>query len=389
MAVIAFAFVSLIGLVWIALAAHTLWAIRSEKVTEVARAPVTILKPLAGADDDLASLLETFFVQNHPRFQLVFGARAGDPALAIARGVAARHPAVDVAFVEHDGGRGLNPKVDNLRAMLSAARYDTLIISDANTSAHPAYAREMVARLGEHRVGLVTSFVCGTGDESVGATFDALTLNGEIASACAIGTGLGIHPMVIGKSMAFRLSTFERLGGFESVASVLAEDYVVGRMFHEAGYRIALAPTPIASINRAGSVRAFARRHLRWSMMRARLSPVAFSLEPLTRPLAVAGMAPLFGVPLAPALAVAVLATLGRDALGWLSLRGRAGLGRALLLSIPRELIAMALWQIAPLRRHVTWRGHRIRVSAGTRLYAEQLPDAPSELVVSSRPSLA
>jgi ceramide glucosyltransferase len=387
MAAVAFALLALVGLVWIALGAHVMAAVRSERAEEIARAPVTILKPLAGLDDGLEELLTSFFAQDHsgmlPRLQLVFGAREGDPALALARRIAARHPHVDTAFVEHDGGRGLNPKVDNLRAMITAARYDTVIISDANTLAHPSYAREMVARLAGHRVGLVTSFVCGTGEETLGATLDALALNGEIATACAVGTGLGIHPMVVGKSMAFRRSTFERLGGFESIASVLAEDYVVGRMFHAAGYRVALAPVPIRSINRRGTVGAFARRHLRWTMMRARLSPIAFALEPLTRPLIVALLAPLFGVAFAPALALGVVATLGRDAFGWLVMRGRAGLGRALLLSLPRELFAMALWAIAPFRRHVTWRGNRVRVSAGTRLYAEHLPEAPSELGIS------
>jgi len=384
MPVLVFALLVLVGLVWIALAIFVLDSIESEEIDDAPTTPVTILKPLAGVDDDLEANLRTFFVQDHPRFQLVFGALVGDPALDVARALAARHPEVDVCFVAHDGGRGLNPKVDNLRAMLTATRYDALIISDSNVAAHPAYAREMVARLGEHRVGLVTSIVCGRGEASVGSTLDALMLNGEIATACAIGTGLGVHPMVIGKSMAFRRSTFERLGGFASVAAVLAEDYVVGRMFHAAGYRVALAPTPIVSINRRGSFGAYVRRHLRWSMMRARLSPIAFALEPLTRPLVVAFLAPLFGVSLGPALVLGVTATLGRDAAGWLLLRGRSGLLPALLFSIPREVIATGLWAMAPFRRHVTWRGNRVRVSAGTRLYAESLPSEPGELVVSS-----
>jgi len=387
MPALVFALLALVGLVWIALAIFVLGSLRSEAIDADAlggSTPVTILKPLAGVDDDLEGNLASFFVQDHPRYQLVFGALVGDPALDVARALALRHPEVEVCFVEHDGGRGLNPKVDNLRAMVTAARYDALIISDSNVDAHPAYAREMVARLAEYRVGLVTSLVCSDGDARLGATLDALTLNGEIATACAIGTGLGIHPMVIGKSMAFRRSVFERLGGFASVASVLAEDYVVGRMFHAAGYRVTLAPTPIRSINRHGTTRAFVRRHMRWSMMRARLSPVAFALEPLTRPLLVAIFAPLFGVSLAPALVLGAAATLARDAAGWLLLRGPRGLPSALALSLPREIVAMVIWLVAPFRRHVTWRGNRVRVSAGTRLYAETLPKQPGELVVSS-----
>ena len=61
-----------------------------------------------------------------------------------------------------------------------------------------------------------------------------------------------------------------------------------------------------------------------------------------------------------------------------------AGLAPALVLSLPREVLAVAIWLAAPHRRHVTWRGNRVRVSAGTRLYAETTPDEPGELVVSS-----
>jgi hypothetical protein len=34
----------------------------------------------------------------------------------------------------------------------------------------------------------------------------------------------------------------------------------------------------------------------------------------------------------------------------------------------------MLVWLASPFVRHVSWRGHKVRVSAGTRLYAEALP---------------
>ena len=53
--------------------------------------PVTILKPLCGADDDLEANLATFFELDYPDFELVFGVEGdADPAIAVVRGLRAR-----------------------------------------------------------------------------------------------------------------------------------------------------------------------------------------------------------------------------------------------------------------------------------------------------------
>src|SRR5687767_11227475 len=62
--------------------------------------PVSILKPLRGADPGLETNLETSFRLDYPAFEIVLGAAdADDPALAIAARVAARHPRVRSTIV--------------------------------------------------------------------------------------------------------------------------------------------------------------------------------------------------------------------------------------------------------------------------------------------------
>ena len=68
----------------------------------------------------------------------------------------------------------------------------------------------------------------------------------------------------------------------------------------------------------------------------------------------------------------ALLLTLLRDGLQWWRLRGGAGLS-AVLLGVPRDLLMIAAWASAPFHRTIDWRGHRLRVSAGTRVYAAGL----------------
>ena len=346
---------------------------RAVRASLPAPIPVSVLKPLRGVDENLEANLRTFFEQDHPRYELVFGVEGEqDPALAVVRRLRHAYPKVRARIVVHDGGRGINPKVSNLRAMLEHTEHDVVVISDSNIAAPRDYLRRMVAELRDSRVGVVTSMFAGTGERTLGATIENLHLNGGVAAGAALPTELLDHPVVVGKSMMFRRSIFERLGGFESVASVLAEDYVIGRMFHEAGYRVRVCATPIRNVNARTSVRAMFERHVRWGMIRIRLVPFAFVLEPLTMPLAVAFVAPLFGAEVGLALAWGIGLTMARDAVQWIALRGPSGLARALPLFILRDAVVIGAWITAFFRRHVSWRGHRVRVSAGTRLYAER-----------------
>ena len=48
--------------------------------------PISVLKPLAGADQALEANLRTLFEQSYPFYEIVFGTQdPGDPALALAR----------------------------------------------------------------------------------------------------------------------------------------------------------------------------------------------------------------------------------------------------------------------------------------------------------------
>ncbi len=236
---LALVFLSTMFVVFGALAA---WRSHTRPRTPVASfPPVSVLKPLCGVDTALRDNLQTFFEQDYPVFELVFGVQGeDDPAAIVVRELRAAYPDVICRLVVHDGGRGVNPKVSNLRSMMGAVMHDVVVVSDSNVAVHPAYLREMATELAQKdapgdRVGLVTSLFTGVEEETLGATLENLHLNGTVAGGVAISNELLSKAAVVGKSMMFRRTVFERLGGFSSVAHVLAEDYVMGRMFEAAG----------------------------------------------------------------------------------------------------------------------------------------------------------
>ena len=331
--------------------------------------PVTVLKPLCGADPGLEENLETFFNQDYPSYELLFGVQnPDDPAFALVEALIARHPEVPARLVVHTGADAINPKVDNILGMLPHASNDMLLVSDSNVRAPAHYVSEMVAtRLADERTGLVTNLFAGTGEDGLGSALENVQLNGFCASGASLPTLLG-DALVVGKSMLLSRAQFEGLGGFERVKNVLAEDFVIGKMFQHAGLEVRIAPTVLENVTRNMSVAAFIRRQLRWAMLRSRLRPWAQLSEIVTSPLA---MLPAAWAVMGPAaLTWCVLLLALRDVGGWVALRGWRRAWVAALLSPVRELVLLTVWLRAPLKRHVVWRGHKVRLGAGTLVYA-------------------
>ena len=384
------ALLMLITTAWVVTGPLVLWRVRRRRAlapSGVAQPePVSVLKPVAGIDDGLETNLRTFFAQDYPRYEIVFGVQGEeDPALDLIRRMMREHPDVDARVVVHDGGRGINPKVSNLRAMLTAAHHDLVVVSDSNIRVHPSYLREMQSEIARPEVGLVTSLFAGVGERTLGALVENAHLNATVVAGVVVPSEVFGHPVAVGKSMMFRRSLIDKIGGLESVAYVLAEDYVIGRMFHEAGFDVRLCPNPVMNVIAKSSLSTFCRRQLRWNMIRLRLQPFPFLLEPLTVPLFTAAIAIVLGAPPFWTLGWALIITAARDAVQWVMMRGARGLLPALLVIPLREILVFAVWMATFPKRHVTWRGNRVRVSAGTRLYMETLPTPTRALFVEDR----
>jgi ceramide glucosyltransferase len=374
-------------LLWLPLAAATAWIVaglasvlrltRRASLLASEPPPVSVLKPLCGADPGLSENLESFFRQDHPSLELVFGVvDASDPALDVVRELSKRYPQVRARIVVHQGMGALNPKVDNLLGILPHAAHDLVLVSDSNVRAPAHYVRELASIYARERPGLVTNLFAGVGEGSLGAMLENVQLAGFCAAGIALPTLLG-DPVLVGKSALFSRLELERLGGLRRLSDVLAEDFVLGRIFGHAGRQILVAPTVLVNVTSKLTLRAMLARHLRWAMMRFRLRPLAATLEPVASPIVLLPIAWHFMGPWALAWAGALL--LVRDLGGWLALRGSERWYWSVLLSPLRELTLIAVWCIAPFKSHVSWRGKRFRLGAGTLLYAENRPVEPRQ----------
>jgi ceramide glucosyltransferase len=341
---------------------------------------ISVLKPLCGADDDLAANLASFAALGWPEYEVLLGIPdAEDPALPFARAAAARWPG-RFRVVFQRGAPGMNPKVNQLVTLARAARHDILVVSDSNVRVPHDYLAGIAAHLEDARTGLVTHLVTGSGERTLGALLDALHLAGGVASGVAAAKRLLGHDIVVGKSMAFRRADLERLGGFAAAKDVLAEDYVLGRWVSQRlGKRVALAHVPVVNTMQQRTVAEFVSRYRRWAVLQRRIAGAPLhAAQIVLNPVALAAAA----TALAPgreafALLAATCAT--RAALDAACARHLrlGGFTWRQLLAVPlKDLLFATAWAHGLLRDEVVWRGKRLRVLAGTRLEQPATEDA-------------
>lgn len=211
--------------------------------------PLSLLKPLHGADPGLESYLTTFFEQDYPVYEILFCARsADDPGLAIARRVAARYPEIPVQFLATGGQPDyINAKVASLERMAAHAEHDIFVISDSDVRVTPDYLRSVALPFAEPKVGGITCLYRGVAapkDQSgrgLWSRLEAVGMSVEMSSGVLVARSLEGMQFTLGPTMAFRRDVIDRMGGFRVTADYCADDFVLGNETFKLGETVILS----------------------------------------------------------------------------------------------------------------------------------------------------
>jgi len=353
-------------------------ALRRQKPS-VERAPrVSILKPLAGSDDELEDNLESFARIDYPSYEILIGvADASDPAFAVARRFCARNPRIDARIIVTDPDAAPNPKVAQLIALERVATGELFVISDSNVRVGSRYLWSLVSELSDPRVGIVTSLFAGTGERTLGAALENLQICAGTAPGIAAMDAVSGRPLTVGKSMALRKRDLVQLGGFRPVGHVLAEDHLLGRRILNAGYAARTSLDIVENRNVGCSLTRTIERHTRWAKMRRSLFPLGFYVEPLLLPVVMASA----GALLVPCRVMAIclgIVSVMQTLCALLAARLIRGRGLAWWyapLELVRSYVALFCWLRACVSRRIDWRGHPFLLERGSVI----LPVAPSD----------
>ena len=341
---------------------------REQATPDEALPPISILKPLKGAESGMEENIESFFHQDYPSYEILFSiADAHDPVREPLMRLMAKYPGIPTRLIVGDVEIGPNPKVNNLIRSYDQAKHDCVLISDSNVRVSPEYLRRAVACLGPG-VGVVTAVVAGRNGRGVGGHLEAVYLNSFYARWMEIARAFGL-PFVVGKSMLFRRSTAARFGGMQNLARYIAEDYMAGQAMKRLGLRVQIMPDPIPQFIGNYSIKAFWSRHIRWGRIRKAQAPIAFVFEPLLGSLVsglLGGWAFHRWLGISPWLFLVCHLALWFFFDALLIWKVGAALGfREFFAWVLRECLALPQWLHIASGSGVHWRGNRLKILPG------------------------
>jgi ceramide glucosyltransferase len=350
--------------------ATLVWQVRRAPKTSRPLPPVTILKPLCGAEPGLYKHLRSFCQQDYPEFQIVFGVcDLADPAYVVVRRLMGEFPSLPIDVVVDPQQHGSNLKTSNLINMLARARHDVLAMADSDAFVGPDYLRTVTAPLRDPKVGLVTCIYRGVPTQGIWSRLGAMYINEWYVPSVLLAWLFGHKSYASGQTLCLRRDTLQAIGGLRPIANHLAEDYQLGELIRGLGLRIVLSPYVVQGEHHEPSMDSLTRHELRWMRTIRVLRPRSFPLVFLTfsLPLAIVGLALAYAESTLSSAAWALFGTTvaARLALHFMHrLRGDRPLFSDFWLLPVRDLLMCWVWWRSFFTSRVTWRGNRFDVGA-------------------------
>ena len=357
----------------VTLLAVLVWATRRRRppLGVESRRPVTLLKPLCGAEPDLYGHLRSFCVQDYPQFQIIFGVRdPNDSALAAVNRLVVEFPHLPIDVVIDSRLHGDNYKTSNLLNMSERARFDLLVIADSDAIVGPDYLAAVTAPLLDSKVGLVTCAYRSTPTQTIWSRLGAMYINEWFMPSVLLARLFGHQQYASGQTLCIRRDTLKAIGGLEALSNHLADDFRLGELVREAGLCVVLSDYEVEVKHHEPSATALLRHELRWMHTLRVVRPRSFR-----------GMFFTFSLPLATlGLLLSLLGTRGGFTIALclfavtvaarfcLHVLQRLTSGRSLLADLwlipARDFLLSWIWWRSFANSTVTWRGIEFAVDA-------------------------
>lgn len=356
--------IAIIGSAYAVFAAFLIRRLSKTKPPQGARFPgITVLKPLYGAEPQLAANLRSFAEQDYPGpVQIVCGVRDwSDPAVAVVRNLS-ETPGSVFELAGNAPDIGENRKISNIANMMQLARHELVALSDSDMRVDPAYLRTIAACFDDPSVGLVTCYYRGVPVAGFWSKLHATVLDHHFLPNALVGIALKMAEPCFGSTIAMRRETLTKIGGFEAFADKLADDYEIGRAVRKTGAKAAIPPVVLAHTCGESSLSEVFAHELRWAKTIRLIDPIGHAGSLVTHPLPFALIAGFFAPSSPLSLGIVALTLACRSLIPIQMQRGFKAEGASIALGPVRDLLSFAVFLASFLPSSVTWRGHKFRV---------------------------
>jgi ceramide glucosyltransferase len=337
--------------------------------------PVTILKPVHGAEEQLAANLESFFQQDYPSYELIFGVRdLDDPAAHVAEQVRARYPHIPSRMIVSGPPAWPNAKVFSLDKMIAASSNSYFIISDSDVRVAPDFLRHAIPPLLDSKTGLVTCMYGGVPAADFWSRLEALGLSVEMSSGVMVADMMEGMRFALGPAMAVRRDAIDAIGGIAEVADYYSDDFELGNRIWAKGFKVILSHHIVENVLTSRSPLRTLGDQLRWMKSTRYSRPVGHAGTGLTYAMPFG----ILGLISAAALGqwqlgvgLFALAFLNRMIqcliVGWAVVRDPRAIWYAWLYPA-RDFFGFVAWMLSYTSRKFYWRGEMYSFGKGGKI---------------------
>jgi ceramide glucosyltransferase len=339
---------------------------------------VSILKSLKGLDPAMLDAFRSHCRQTYAgEYELLFGVSADDdPAAEAVRQLQNEFPDHAIRLILCPERLGSNGKVSTLAQLVPHARYPCLLVNDSDITVSPRYLERVMAQFApapdppkQRPVGLVTALYRGRPHGSMWSRFEALGIATDFQPSVLLARWIeGGLRYGLGSTLAVTREALTAIGGFQSLADDLADDYQLGARIYAAGYAVALSREVVETSVPNYSARGFFDHQVRWYRTVRDARPGGYAGLVFTQGLAWAvlnlvasGLSPvsLWLLALSFFLRLAMAMGIATNVLG-----DHDVLPNLWLLPL-RDLVAMGTWIAGFAGNTIVWRGERFQVKQG------------------------
>lgn len=351
--------------------------------------PVSLLKPVRGTDFASYENYASFCRQDYPEYEILFAVNEGaDLAVPLIHRLIAEFPARQIRLLIGAEKLGANRKVNKLARLSREAQYEILVLTDGDVRVGPNYLREVVAPFVDEGTGAVTSFYRGIAEKNLGAELEAIGASSDFFAGVLMAEWTEGMNFALGASIVTTKRWLSKMGGFESIAGMLADDYELGLRIAEAGGRVLLSRETVWTMYPAQTAKSFWNHQLRWARTVRLCRPLSYFglIFTLGLPWALLAVivAPTKWIAAAYLLAYVVL----RHVMAWTV--GVWGVGddvlrRKLWLVPLRDALYSAVWVASFVSNRITWGGEQYTMQKGQMVPAAVSRVADSAPATSAR----
>jgi ceramide glucosyltransferase len=228
--------------------------------------PVSILKPVRGADFGSYDNFASFCRQDYPDYEILFAVNDDtDLSVPVIRQVIADFPERSVRLLVGAEYLGANRKVNKLARLAREAQNEVLVLTDGDVRVGPHFLREVVAPLAEHKIGAVTCFYRGIAENNFGAEIEAVGASSDFFAGVLMAEWMEGITFALGASVSTTKEWLGKMGGFEAIPGTLADDYELGNRIAKAGGEVVLSREAVWTMYPAQTLRSFWDHQVRWA----------------------------------------------------------------------------------------------------------------------------